>query len=172
MTLSVTSQVFLRDLGHSGSGRDWLLWGARLNDQTLSSSCFSGTQFRPSCYWLAGFVLLTKGWLCMWTPHARSENGAAQQVPPKECFTEVAVSCWLVWACEMSPADLLLLTKAFLWLFFVWESYFYCLSLFICICQMNISLSVLVRSQIWSVLAFPTKKSWAAFHGGWQKTAF
>lgn len=79
------------------------------------------------------------------------------RVWPKECFTEVVVSCWLVWACEVSPADLPLLTKAFLWLFFVWESYFYRLSLFIYICQMSISLSVLVRSQKGNVLAFPTK---------------
>lgn len=76
---------------------------------------------------------------------------------PKECFTKVVVSCWLVWACKVSPADLLALTKAPLWLFFVWESDFHCLGLFIYFFQMSVSLSVLVRSQKGSVLAFHTK---------------
>lgn len=124
--------------------------------------------------------LLMTRWICM--AHQRvgvDVNPATpalrtvllSRVWPKECLTEVVVSCWLAWACEVSPADLLLLTKSFLWLFFVWESYFHCLSLFICICQISISLSVLFRSQKGSVLAFPHQKSWAAFHGGWQKTA-
>lgn len=65
-------------------------------------------------------------------------------------------SCWCVWACRVSTADPLELTVATLWLFSVWESDFHCLSLFIYFFQMSVSLSVLVKSQKGSILAFPT----------------
>lgn len=97
----------------------------RLKVQALSTSWFSGALFISNsldvcCSPKAG---------CVCSPYPRSEWLSSAHL--EECFTGVIVSCWLVWACRVSPADLLVLTKTSLWLFFVWESDFHCFILFI-----------------------------------------
>lgn len=168
MTLALTSQVFLWALGHAGSGRD--IYPVRSQAEGPSTKYFllfrDTVQTKVTC------------WICTVHKRVGVDVNPPSQVWEWCCSAGLTqrMFCWggcFLPACLWSESCWPALTHKGLSLIIFCLGKLLLLSQLIYLYLPNEHFTFSSGQKLErKCLGFSHRKSWAAFHGGWQKTAF